>query len=374
VDLLRIAPMAGVVVTHAIIATQPAESSGANGVLMLLHTNRELFFFVSAFVLALSMRFWERDIALWPFWRRRFPPVLRPYLLWNVVYWGTDLLRFRPPPGLAFSWILGDLAHGWSDLYFLLVPMQLYVLMPVLGWLVMKTRGYHWWLLGVSAAVSVAGMWILQYDWSAFPYPIQWYWFGNAQVELTSYQFFFVLGALCAFHFNQVRAWLRAHRSAALWAVLAGVIAGEGWYVVNQLWLGQPSGQAANVLQPGEMLLVVALLIGLWMLAEWVIESHHPGGRLWRAIDFGADASFGVFLFHMLPVTALVYSPLWNWLGMNLLPSPVATLITIAVALGVTVPCVALLRRLPLSAWTTGRPRKREAAAYAPTALAGDRR
>ncbi len=351
--------MAGVVVTHAIIATQPPDSPGANGALMILHTNRELFFFVSAFVLALSTRFWERDIVVWPFWRRRFPPVLFPYLLWNFVYWGTDLLRFRPSPDLAFWWIVGDLAHGWSDLYFLLVTMQLYVLMPLLAWLVMKTRGYHWWLLAVSAVLSLGGMWILQYFWTDFPNLVQWYWFGNAQAEFTSYQFFFVLGALCACHFDEIRAWLHAHRPLALWAALAGGLAGQGWYFLNLFWLGEPSSQAANVLQPAVMLLVPATLVALWMLGEWAVASYRHDGRLWRSIDFGADASFGVFLFHMLPITALVYTPLWGWLGLDLLPSPVATLITMVVALGVTVPCVAVLRRLPFSVWTTGRPRKR---------------
>jgi membrane-bound acyltransferase YfiQ involved in biofilm formation len=350
--------MAGVVVTHAIIATQPVNSAGANGVLVVLHTNRELFFFVSAFVLALSTRFWERNIIVGRFWRRRFPPVLFPYLLWNFIYWGTDLLRFAPDPGLALSWIVGDLAHGWSHLYFLLVTMQLYVLMPVLTWLVMKTRGYHWWLLGVSAVLAGAGYWILQYDWPYYPYPIQWYLFGNAQVLFISYQFFFILGALCAYHFNDVRAWLLAHRPIVLGAALAGGVAGVGWYLLNMFWLGQPSSQASNVLQPGEMLLVVAALIGLWMLGEWAVASYPAGGRLWRAIDFSTDASFGVFLFHMLPIIAVVNTPLWIWLGFDLLPSPVATVVMIVIALGLTLPCVWVLRRLPLSAWTTGRPRK----------------
>ena len=363
--------MAGVVVTHAIVATQPPDSPGANGALMILHTNRELFFFVSAFVLALSTRFWERDIVLLPFWRRRFPPVLFPYILWNFVYWGTDLLRFRPPPDLAFSWIVGNLVHGWNDLYFLLVTMQLYILMPLLVWLVKKTRGHHWWLLGVSAALSAAGLWILQYYWPEFPYWVQWYWFGNSQVEFTSYQFFFVLGALCAYHFNDIRAWLHTHRALALWGALAGGIAGQGWYFVNLFWKGQPSSQAANVLQPAVMLLVVASLIGLWMLGEWAVRWYPQGGRLWRSIDFGADASFGVFLFHMLPITALVYSPLWGWIRFNQLPSPVATVVVFAITLAVTLPCVAALRRLPLSNWTTGRPRKR--VDRGARALAGDR-
>ena len=98
------------------------------------------------------------------------------------------------------------------------------------------------------------------------------------------------------------------------------------------------------------------------VLGEWVVESYHPGGRLWRAIYFGADASFGVFLFHMLPITLLAYSPLWYWLGFNVMPSILATLVMIMITLGITLPCVWALRRLPFSVWTTGRPRKSEGA------------
>ncbi|MGH7919385.1 MAG: acyltransferase [Candidatus Dormibacteraceae bacterium] len=356
---MRIAPMAGVVVTHAIIATQPAESAGANGVLVALHTNRELFFFVSAFVLSLSTRFWERSVDVRRFWRKRFPPVLLPYVLWNFIYWGTDLLQFRPPGGLALQWIAGDLLHGWSELYFLLVTMQLYVVFPLLAWLVMKTRGYHWWLLGVSAAITVLMSGILQYFWTSFPDWIQWYWFGNAQVVFTSYQFFFILGALCSCHFNELRAWLLAHRGTALWAALVAALAGEAWYVVNLKRLGQPPGQAANVLQPAELLLVVAAIVGLWVLAEWAVVRFPLDGRFWKATAFGADVSFGVFLFHMLVIILLTASPIWGWVGFDRLPSPLATVSTLVIALAVTLPCVALLRRLPLSAWTTGRPRLR---------------
>ena len=51
VDLLRIVPMVGVVAVHSIIFTEPEASTGANALLMVLHTNREIFFFVTAFVL-----------------------------------------------------------------------------------------------------------------------------------------------------------------------------------------------------------------------------------------------------------------------------------------------------------------------------------
>jgi surface polysaccharide O-acyltransferase-like enzyme len=324
------APMAGVVIVHSIYLTQPGESVGANAVLMFLHTNRELFFFVTGFVLSLSTRFWERPIDRMPFWRKRFPPVLFPYLLWTLIYWITDLMRFRPDVGLALWWLGGDLWLGWFDLYFLLVT--------------------------VSAAIELGITAVMQYLWPSTPGWVQW-WFSSAQVEATSYQLFFIVGAVCAAHFDEVRAWIKAHQPATLLLALAGGVVGEGWYFVN-LALGQPPGQAANVLQPPETLLVGTTLVSLWVLAEWAVEHFSPTSLVWRALGFAADASFGVFLMHMLVLTGLYYTPLYHQLGFDRLPSPVATLLTILIGLVVTGALVALLRHLPLALLTTGRPRR----------------
>ena len=351
------APMAGVVIVHSIYLTQPVDSFGANAVLMFLHTNRELFFFVTAFVLSLSTRFWERPIDRLPFWRKRFPPVLFPYLFWTLIYWITDLMRFQPGVGLAAWWLGSDLWLGWFDLYFLLVTMQLYLFFPLLAWLIQRTRGHHLQLVAVSAAIELAITTVMQYWWPDMPGWVQW-WFSSAQVEVTSYQLFFLLGALCAVHFDEVRAWINAHRGRTLLLALAGGLVGEGWYLLNMA-LGQTSSQAANVLQPAEAILVVASLLALWVLAEWAVARFPADGRLWKALRFAADASFGVFLVHMLVLTALYYTPVYHLIGFDRLPSPVATLLTIAIALTVTAAFVALLRHLPLAKLTTGRPRKR---------------
>lgn len=358
VDLLRIAPMAGVVIVHGILLTQPVDSLGGNALLMVLHTNRELFFFVSAFVLAYSTRAWEGSLQAGRFWRRRYPVVVVPYLVWTLVYWGVDVVHYNVGPTLfALDWLRIDLTLGWFDLYFLLVTMQFYLLFPLLAWLLRRTRGHHLQLLAISAAVQLGITTVMQYWWPAMPWPVQWWW-QFAQVEVTSYQFYFLAGALAAIHIDRWLPWLRSHRRPALLAALGGLAIGEGWYWLNlRVW--QSPSQASNVFQPAELILVVAVLVCLWLLAEHLLARHQLGGRVWSSIRFGADASFGVFLAHMLVLSAVIYTPIRGLLGLDRMPLPLTAVVVIGVTLVVTTGFVTVLRASPLSWPVLGRARRR---------------
>ena len=87
VDVLRLLPMVGVVATHTLIYTQPPESAGSNAALMFLHANREVFFFVSAFVLFYASGAATTALSARDFWRRRYPLVVLPYVGWTLIYW-----------------------------------------------------------------------------------------------------------------------------------------------------------------------------------------------------------------------------------------------------------------------------------------------
>lgn len=361
IDLLRIAPMAGVVIVHGLLLTQPLDSLGGNALLMVLHTNRELFFFVSAFVLAYSTRAWEAHVDVRRFWRRRYPVVVVPYLLWTFVYWGIDVFHYNVGPTLfALDWLRTDLTLGWFDLYFLLVTMQFYLLFPLLAWLLRRTRRYHVHLLAISAGLQLGITLVMQYWWPYMPWPVQWWW-QFAQVEVTSYQFYFLAGALAAFHIDRWLPWLRSHRRPALLAALGGLAVGEGWYWLNlRLW--QAPSQASNVFQPAELLLVAAVLVCLWLLADRLLARHQLGGGIWSSIRFGADASFGVFLAHMLVLSAIIYTPVRGWLGLDRMPLPLTAVVVIGVTLVVTTAFVAMLRSSPLSWPVLGRNRRRRGA------------
>ncbi|HXM56800.1 MAG TPA: acyltransferase [Candidatus Dormibacteraeota bacterium] len=370
IDLIRIVPMIGVVAVHALIFTQPTASPGSNAVLMILHANREVFFFVTAFVLFLAAARRSGNEPLLRFWRRRYPFVVAPYLAWTAIYW-LQTQNWAPwPPGPALTLLGVDLALGWFHLYFLLVTMQLYAVFPLLAWLVRRTRGRHWWLLGASLAVQVAFTALFQYGSSFTPGWLQ-TWFAYAQVQLTSYQLYFVMGALAADHLDECLAWIRRHGRAALLAVVGATAVAEAWYGLNQA-VGETADQAAGVFQPAAILVAVAALVGLALAADWLALAFPNDGLVWRTVRRAARTSFGVYLGHMLPLQLLLLTPLATLIGLHALPLPLLGVAVLAIVLGATFAMVVALQRTRLSVVLTGRqgrvPRQRWRAASPATA------
>lgn len=364
IDVVRIVPMVGVVAVHTVVFTQPVASVGAAALLMLLHANREVFFFVTAFLLLHSTQGvggagWIR------FWRRRYPLVVLPYLAWTFVYW-LQTENWAPwPPAPALGLLGIDLALGWFHLYFLLVTMQLYAVFPLLAWLVRRTRGRHWQLLGASAAVQIAFMALFEYGSSVTPGPLR-TWFAYAQVEATSYELAFVAGAVAADHVAECLAWVRAHGRLALAAAAGAALAAEAWFAGN-LALGKTAQQAADVFQPAGLLVLGGAVIALLVLGDWLVRTWSADSRVWRGVKTAARASFGVYLAHMLAMQGLLLTPLGSLIGLTALPLPVEGAAVLAAVLGVTFAFVLALQHTPLSLVLTGRPRPRRHPAAAAT-------
>lgn len=351
--------MVGVIGTHVILYTAPGLSVGAGALLMLLHVNREIFFFITAFVLAYSTGAVSRRLDVGRFWRRRYPLVVLPYLVWTVIYW--LLVSELQAPGIpAPQGLFDDLATGWLQLYFLLVTMQIYLLFPLLAWLVRHTRGFHWLVLLVSGALQLGVDWIFQYRPGLIPGPI----FGFAlwaQDEVTSYQFYVVAGVIAAAHWKELVEFIRAHRRPLCVAALGTFGGGEVVYAWN-LHAGYLSQAASADLQPAVLPLVLAALVLLWSGADWLVETLPQDTGLWKTVRQGADHSFGVFLAHMLPLVLLLQpgvGPLLERYGMTWGQLAFERLVLTVV---VTVALVAVLRRTPLSLPLTGRHWKRRPA------------
>ena len=355
IDVLRILPMIGVVATHILIFCAPAEDVAGNTVLMFLHVNRELFFFVSAFVLFFSTGAGAGPLRTVPFWRKRYPLVVGPYLAWTLIYW--PLSNGIPVPlGPALQVLLLDLGLGWFHLYFLLVTMQFYLLFPIVAWLVRVTRPWHGTVVIVSAVVQLGMSALIQYWWGWMPWPMQWL-LQWGQVEWPTYQFYFIAGAIAAARLDEVLGWMRRHRRLALGLIAGGIVVGEGWYGLNLL-LGQTPAIASGVIQPSVLILSLACIAGLWTLAERWLRTQALEGRLWRSIRVSADASFGVYLVHMVPLLLLTEQPILTWLPTDQLAWPLSAVVRFAIVVTVTAGLIWVFRRTPLSMLLTGRRRR----------------
>ncbi len=358
IDLLRIVAIVAVVATHVTLFTQPWTAAGAQALTVVLHVSRFAFFFITAFVLYLTSG--SRPAPVLRMWRKRFQPILLPYLAWTVIYWQYS--RFfswggypSTLPGALYQ--LGqNLLGGWFQLYFLIVTMQLYLAFPVIAWIVRRTRGHHLHLLIASGAVEVGWLFVMQYAWWVVPGFLQPL-VTHAQEELWSYQFFFFLGAVAAAHKEELISTLRRYRGRLI-ALAAALLAAAFLLYGLNLWLGEPAGQAAGVFQPATLVSFFAVMLGLGLLAQHLADTRSPRSLTWRLFRWCGEISFGIYLSHMIALQLLVLPQVRSLLQVNQLSTPVQGIAIWALTVGATILLVSLLRHLPFATALTGRPRR----------------
>lgn len=349
VDVVRILTFLCVIAVHTTSHTVASDDIVLNGFLGLVHFTREVFFALTAFVLIYSYQ--NRPAPMRKFLPRRFLLVGVPYVVWSVIYFVSSNLK--NPHGTVLEAVIrltGYILTGtaWYHLYFLLVTMQVYLLIPVILWLIRKTRGHHRTVLIVSFVLQLALMAIYMYRSS-------WVGFLNGYVKeyFFSYQFFIIAGAIAADHRDAFLPWVRSHRRAIGWGTLITAVATLGVIAIHVSVFGMSLYHAGTPLQPIEMVWSIAVALGFLAVGTYYADRRNPQGLVAKALDVGSDRSFGVFLSHPLFIWLL----LWvgdDWLE-RVVPTPWLTPVTyilvILCALGLT----EVARRSPLSLPLTGR-------------------
>jgi peptidoglycan/LPS O-acetylase OafA/YrhL len=353
VDVVRLAPMLGMISVHVLLYTAPPASRWSGAAIIALHVSREIFFFISALVLTYALAAERHGFDVPSFWRRRYPIILAPYLAWTLIYW--LLLMALGWPRHPDVHALGvDLLTGWFHLYFLLVTLQLYAVYPLLAWCVRRLRRHPWALLAASGTLQLALTAVLQYRPDLIPSGVLGF-FLYAPIEVTSYQFYFVAGALAAAHLDECARFVRRHWRGLRQAIGFVVLGAEACYLVN-LHLGQPPQQASAVFQPVVLPLVLAAVVGVWMAAERLRVAFPRGSQGWRRIRVAADHAFAVFLAHAVLLIAVLQPRIDHALGLSDLPWPTLAAVRFVLVLTGAALLVALLRWTPLSQALTGRP------------------
>lgn len=358
IDLLRIVAIVAVVGTHVTLFTQPPNAVGAQALTLLTHVSRFAFFFITAFVLFMTSGL--RPVAVLGFWRKRFVPVLIPFLAWTVIYWQYN--RLFPWGGYpatlpaALYQLAENLLGGWFQLYFLIVTMQLYLAFPLIAWIVRRARGHHLALLVASGGVELVWLLFMQYLGWMVPGFLQTF-LDHAQEELWSYQFFFFLGAVAADHREELIAALRRYRYRLL-ALVAGLFAAAFLLFDLNLWLGEAPGQAAAVFQPATVLSFFGAMLGLGLIAQHLADTRSPRSLIWRLFRWGGEISFGIYLSHMVALQVFVLPQVRSVLQLQQLSAPLQGILTWVLTVGATILLVSVLRHLPFATALTGRPRR----------------
>lgn len=365
VDVLRILTFACVIAVHSVSHAAGPDDVVQNGFLVLVHFTREVFFALTAFVLVYSFQMKPRPMR--QFWPRRFLLVGVPYVTWSAIYvlsdWIRDGFEQSAPGLLAAFW--HDLYTGtaWYHLYFLLVTMQVYLLLPAIVWMVEKTRRFHAAVLIVALLLQLAVTASYLYA-PAFTEP----WNEYKNIEFWSYLFMIVLGAIAADHREPVLAWVRRRRILIAWIALTGAALSIGVYAFN-LSLGYGPSKAATALQPVTIVWSVPVILGFLALGTKWADQRVAGSRMARLVDTASDRSFGIFLAHPYLIWLLLLAG-GGWLEKNLPAGVLSPVLYVLVVIG-TVLLIEIVRRTPLSLPLTGRPyRSRKAKAAAAAARA----
>ena len=365
-DLIRLIIMVFVVSVHTLAFAGGNVTVSIGAVTTVFHTSRELFLLLTALVL--TYNYGRRPLKAGRFLRRRFWLVLPAYITWSAIYYAADG-RSR---GAFPSAFLHDLLNAGAryHLYFLLVSMQIYLLFPLIRWVLKKTVGYHAWLFGIALAYQA---WLtvgLHYRVGRQGNGLiaqflngagQGYW-------IDTYVLYVVAGALAGWHFEQLCAFTRRHLRSG-WRVAlvaaAGVAAGIGVYLIETEVFGATPNNASAVFQP--VVIFEALAFG-WALLGAGLRWSDRGAPLRKFCAAGSASSFGIYLAHPLVLQALLliagshyfgaHGGLIGWLH-RLSHSTFEVLILLFIAVPIIYACAWMIasavRRTPVSLFLTGR-------------------
>jgi surface polysaccharide O-acyltransferase-like enzyme len=335
---------------------------------MVFHSSREVFFVLTALVLVHG--YGRRSVRWGDFWRKRYLCVAVPYLAWTVIYMCADG-HWRDPIGTLPHLLVGDLLTGGAkyQLYFLLVSMQIYLVFPLIRWVLQVTRRHHGLLLAGCAVFQLAISLAVQRQWS--PDALMTAWVNGPNAVLPSYVFYIMAGAVAGWHLDAVTAWTRAHRRLVLGGTAALVASAVGVYLLQRLAGGESTAAASAVFQPAVVFESVAIAWSFYTAGLIWVDRGMPQHRLVRA---GSDSSFGIYLAHPLILMGADILAVRSGLFAASARAPLALVLVLVVT--VAVPLVyaisalptLVLRSTPFSLMMSGRPQRRTSTT--PTAAA----
>ena len=347
IDAMRPVKQAGVVSTHTLLVFAPVAAGLAVGAsLQLLHVTREAFLFVSACMLAYSVRDLP-GIDHRTFWRRRVALVAVPYLCWTVIYFCVGLPGDNGTPGADTLHLLYLFGTGYYQLYYLLVLLEFYALFPLLLIMLRRTAGHHGLLLLASGAAQL--VLVSTMHWGLVPAWMQGYW---ATREVTSYQFYLIAGMVVAVHLDEFHTWLCAHVRVIVAGTVVAALAAEAWYYLAADHVASWLGSSSDPFQPIVIPFNIGAIACIYLIGVALVHRRRSK-RTRTVVQSGSDNSYGIYLAQLLFLTIL------SWLGWRhlngALPWPLVSVITVVVVFLACIGLTELLARTPLAKPLTGR-------------------
>ena len=377
-DFFRVVACACVLGQHSFIWTGMSHNDIGTGFITMLHFTRNAFFFLTGLVVCYAQI--TRPRSLWGFWSRRYIQLGVPYLAWTVIYVLFTILRPGGEWGQAGSYFWTDIRIGYYQLYVIVVIFQFYVVFPFLLKLLQSTSARtHVVITSISVAIALLIGVDLHFnpDLGALGHAIHdigngWVWSRN----LVSYQAYFVVGVMVAFHYQRVLQFVQRWNRQIVAASVGVGVTTLVWYLVV-IAQGASTASASDVYEPIAVLWSFGA-IALFFALSWQWDQRRsraaaaapgPVGSAQRprlprlprllSITYLAELTGGFYFCHVLfinMVRAILYS---NLVGGSHLAWPLRTAIFYVGTAVVAVAFVSLIVRTPLR-WVLGGPVRAE--------------
>lgn len=347
VDAMRPVKQLGVVSTHSLLAFAPASLAVGAG-LILLHVAREGFLFVSACMLTYGYRdLRARDLP--GFWRRRGMAVVVPYVCWTLVYFLVGLPGARGSVGATLGHLGVLVLTGYSQLYFLVILVEFYLVFPGVAWLLRRTDGHHGALLAVSGIVQV--VYVSAMHWHVLPGALV----GTSGTRIIlSYQLYLLAGSVAAVHYEAFHGWVVHHKATIVLAtVLTGALA-EAWYWAGADHVVRFIGSSGGAFQPIVVPFNVAAILLIYLAGVSLAAPGRSKGER-RLVQVGVEDSYAVYLSQVLFIDLLAAAG-WRSLG-SVLPWPLVVALGVVVVFACGCLVGEVLARTPLARPLAGRSR-----------------
>jgi peptidoglycan/LPS O-acetylase OafA/YrhL len=376
VDFCRVVVCFSVVFQHSFLWTGMSTNDIGTGFITMLHFTRDAFFILSGLVVCYAEI--TRPRSTWGFWKRRYVQLGVPFVVWSCIYVVYTILDSHLGWNQFGTLLWYDLRFGFYQLYVVIVLFQFYAVFPLLLWLLRATSGKaHVLIVSISLAVALFLGVLLHYnpDLGAFGRAIQeighgWPWGRN----LLSYQMYFIVGAVVAFHLDQVLEFVQKwHR----WILASSVAVGVAtllWYLVV-ISTGASTGSASDIYQPIAVAWGFGATAGIFALGWMWLQRRgqaelegRPGWRSQRGLRgrIGrismihlAELTGGIFLCHVLFINLVRLALYTPFIGGTDLAWPLKVLVFWVGTLSLAILFVSLILRTPLR-WVLGGPVRAE--------------
>jgi peptidoglycan/LPS O-acetylase OafA/YrhL len=373
VDFCRVVVCFGVVFQHSFLWTGMSNNDIGTGFITMLHFTRDAFFILSGVVVCYAEI--TRPRSTWGFWKRRYVQLGVPYLAWTCIYVVYTILDTHVGWGQFGNLFWFDLRYGFYQLYVVIVLLQFYAVFPLLLWLLRKTSGRaHVIIVTISLAAAMFLGVVIHYhpDLGTFGHALNRIGHGLPWGRnLLSYQMYFIVGMVVAYHLDQVLAFVRKwHR----WIVAASVAVGLStfFYYVVDVNTGVSTGSASDIYTPVAVLWGFAATAGVFTLgwmwlqrggqAEELAAGHKelPTGWRRRTTFVGlAELTGGIFLSHVLFINLIRLALYTPFIGGTDLAWPLKVLVFYVGTLSLAILFVSIIVRTPLR-WVLGGPVRAE--------------